>query len=377
MSVRREMRLDPVTGARRQFWMIDVDMELPDGRRKRIRKVSPIQSRRGAEEFEIELRRSLLSGTHGKEVERLRFTEFASKFMSQHLNPSNKPSEIRGKEIILRRHLVPNLGKCWLDEIDETVIRNFKRKQLTAGLSMKSINNQLILLRTILGRSHELKLIERIPKVEKFRISEPKIEFLTDDEISRLYTSASSEPEWRAAIALAANCGLRLGELIGLKWSDIDLIDGKLWVQRSDWQGIIGTPKSGKARFIPLNGTAVAALKAHRHLRGEWVFCKDDGSRRGKDDFKISLRRMRKRAGLRDFEWHLLRHSFASHLVKRRVPMRTVQLLLGHSSISMTMRYAHVADDDLDRAVASLDTQSDKLRQPDGNKEKAEVVSFG
>ena len=57
--------------------------------------------------------------------------------------------------------------------------------------------------------------------------------------------------------------------------------------------------------------------------------------------------------------------------------MRTVQLLLGHSSISMTMRYAHVADDDLDRAVASLDTQSDKLRQPDGNKEKAEVVSFG
>lgn len=114
------------------------------------------------------------------------------------------------------------------------------------------------------------------------------------------------------------------------------------------------TPKNGKTREIPLGDDVLASLKRHRHLRGEVVFCKADGSMFTKGESKHPLWRACKRAGLRRIGWHVLRHTY-SHLVMRKAPIKAVQELLGHSTITMTERYAHLSPDVRKDAVRLLD----------------------
>jgi integrase len=142
---------------------------------------------------------------------------------------------------------------------------------------------------------------------------------------------------------------------LALTWDDVDLVAGRLMVRRSVARGIVGTPKSGKSREVPLAASIVAALKSHRHLRGDLVFSDPDGAMFKKGETKWPLWRACKKAGLRRIGWHVLRHTFASHLAMRGVPLKAVQELLGHSTIEMTMRYAHLAPAVKREAVAQLD----------------------
>jgi site-specific recombinase XerD len=120
-------------------------------------------------------------------------------------------------------------------------------------------------------------------------------------------------------------------------------------------RGEVSTPKNGKQREIPLCDEARTALKRHRHLRGELVFCDEDGDMLTKGECKHPLWRACKRAGLRRIGWHTLRHSFASHLVMRGAPIKAVQELLGHATIEMTMRYSHLSPDVRRDVVRLLD----------------------
>ncbi|MFY0523997.1 tyrosine-type recombinase/integrase [Archangium gephyra] len=94
---------------------------------------------------------------------------------------------------------------------------------------------------------------------------------------------------------------------------------------------------------------------AHRHLRGAFVFCDATGAYLKNDTCRNAILRASKRAGLRPIGWHTLRHSFASHLVARGVPLKAVQELLGHATIEMTMRYAHLSPDVKKDAVRALE----------------------
>ena len=121
-------------------------------------------------------------------------------------------------------------------------------------------------------------------------------------------------------------------------------------------RGKIGTPKSGKPREIPLGDDVRAALKAHRHLRGPLVFCDMSGKMLSDSHDSKALSHACKKAGLRPVGWHVLRHSFASHLAMEGASMKVIQDLLGHASIVMTMRYAHLAPEVARDAVRLLDS---------------------
>jgi integrase len=141
-------------------------------------------------------------------------------------------------------------------------------------------------------------------------------------------------------------------------------VAGRIVVRRSAYKNkagtwVVGPTKNGRAREIALGDRVLAALKAHRHLRGPLVFCTADGQMFRRNQTYAPLNRAIKRAGLGAFGWHTTRHTFASHLVMRGVPLKAVQELMGHATILMTMRYAHLAPDVARDAVKLLDPALD------------------
>jgi len=208
-------------------------------------------------------------------------------------------------------------------------------------------------LRRLLVVAKKRELIEAVPEIEWLKAPKPDFDFLTFDEAARLV--AAADPEWSCMIVLALKAGLRQGELLALRREDIDLVTGLLRVRRSVTRGFVTEPKNGKGRDIPLGDEAIAALKAERHLRGPLVFCDAAGRMWKKNEVKHPLWRACRKAGLRQIGWHVLRHTFASHLVMRGAAMKVVQELLGHATIEMTMRYAHLSPDVPRHAVKLLD----------------------
>ncbi len=360
MSVRRRKWTDP-TGAVREAWVVDVVFAHPDGREERIRKVSPVQTRRDAERYEPDLRASWRAGTVGRNEEASKkaptVEEFSTEFVDSYAVTNNKPSEVESKRVAFRNHIVPMLGELRLDQIGQREIEKYKAEKLgekkDGKLSPKTINNHLSILHKMLATAVEWGLIAHAPQVKWLKVPEQEFDFLTFEEADRLI--AGADGEWRTMITVGLKTGLRLGELLALRWEDVDLVTGRLIVRRAVARGKIGTPKSGKPREVPLGKVVLAAIKSHRHLRGELVFSDQDGNMHTKGACKWPLWRACRKASLRMIGWHVLRHTFASHLVMRGAPIKAVQELLGHSTIEMTMRYAHLSPDARRQTAELLD----------------------
>ncbi len=127
-------------------------------------------------------------------------------------------------------------------------------------------------------------------------------------------------------------------------------------VRRTLWNKQEVLPKGGRVREVPLGNDVIAALKAHRHLRGPYVFCNEKGERLTHSKVKRVIPRACVKAGLaKRLTTHDLRHSFASHLVMLGQSLKAIQELLGHTTIEMTMRYAHLSPDVKRDAVRLLD----------------------
>ena len=371
MSARQQRRRDPTTGKETMFWITDFTVKIPSGERKRFREVPKIQTRRGAENYERQRIAELLSGRSKEDEEQKEQTRaeatkaacpsvasFAKTFIETYAVPNNKPSEVQSKRMILDLHLVPALGNSRLDEVGSGEIERYKAEKLRDGLSPKTINNHLIVLRRMLAVAEEWGLTDRTPRVRWLKVPDSEFDFLMFEESNQLL--ATAEGEWRTMILVAAKVGLRQGELLALRWRDVNLGAGKVIVRHSVWAGIVGTTKGWRAREVELSPETVAALKAHRHLRGEFVFCNDDGSMLTKNQCRRPLYDACTKAGLRKIGWHVLRHTFASHLVMRGAPIKVVKELLGHRDITTTMRYAHLSSESRRDAVALLDTDASR-----------------
>ncbi|MBA3071035.1 MAG: site-specific integrase, partial [Nitrospirae bacterium] len=150
----------------------------------------------------------------------------------------------------------------------------------------------------------------------------------------------------------ALNTGMRKGEILGLTWDNLDLKHGFI---------LLNVTKNGERREIPINDTLRGVLQGiTRRLDIPYVFYDSITGKHYKDvkrSFKTALRR----AGIKDFHFHDLRHTFASHLVMAGVDITTVSRLLGHKSLTMTLRYSHLAPSHMAKALDILDsTLNDK-----------------
>jgi integrase len=139
--------------------------------------------------------------------------------------------------------------------------------------------------------------------------------------------------------------GARMGEQRALRWTDVDFDLKRVFIRRSapGALDVVKAPKSNRQRWVDLTPELAVALKAIRH-RGELIFCQEDGSMLNPGQFHEVLWAAQKNAGLRRIRWHELRHSYASILVSGGAPLALIRGLLGHSSVKMTEKYAHLAE---------------------------------
>jgi len=213
-----------------------------------------------------------------------------------------------------------------------------------------TVNRELALLSHFFTKAIEWGHAKDHPmkggKVKKLPGEVMRERILNREEEDRLLAEAS--PDLRPVLILALDTGMRFGEIIGLEWERVDLVQGDLLISQS---------KSGRPRRIPLSARVHEALQKIRErcgtLRPEGpVFSRQDGKqiRSVREAFDGA----KKRAGLLGLRFHDLRHTFATRLVTGGVDIVTVQRLLGHLTLAMTQRYTHPTSADMNRAIEVL-----------------------
>jgi integrase len=365
MSVRKRKWRDK-QGRQRESWMVHIQHTWPDGRTKSIRKVSPVQTRRGAERYERELRAQLLSGTRkeGSNKKIPTLEGFAEEFLAYQAT-LNKPAVVEQKRMILRVHLLPAFGKRRLDQIDERAIDAYTVKKLEhitprgTPIEPVTVNKHLKLLGRILRVARKWKLIRELPEITLLKERKSDFDFLDFEEAKAFLAGAAEHrPAWHPYMVVAIRTGLRVGEMVALHWTDVDLDRGRLHVQRSYSRKTkeFSTTKNDKHRELPLTWDAIEALRVQRgRVDGELVFARKNGEPYDGDAAQYAIDKIAEGIGMRHIHNHVLRHTFASHAVMHGIPIRQVQEWLGHATLTMTLRYAHLAKsvgDDLIQRLA-------------------------
>ncbi|NIS63389.1 MAG: tyrosine-type recombinase/integrase, partial [Proteobacteria bacterium] len=175
-----------------------------------------------------------------------------------------------------------------------------------------------------------------------------RLRFLSEEEMLRFLESCS--PHLRPIVLTALNTGMRKSEILNLRWDQVDFKHGFI---------LLEVTKSGERREIPMNQILREALrKIPRRLNNPHVFTNGKGT--PYKDVKGSFASALRKAGIKDFKFHDLRHTFASHLVMEGVDLTTVKELLGHKTLNMTLRYAHLAPGHKVRAVSVLEKLLDQ-----------------
>jgi integrase len=337
----------------RNTWYVDIRF---DDKRHRIR--SPENTRSGAQAFEAVLRHKLARGVAiGKapEIEQNPlFEQFAWQWFQQYVIPNNKYSEQYAKQKILITQLIPFFGTMPLREINSGHVERFKAQQVVEGVSNKTINNRLAVLGKCLRCAYEWHRIE-MPSIKKLRCAPPKTDYLTVAECDLLLSSADGQ--MREMLFLALRTGMRQGEIRGLQWSSIDWHSRSIAVRHSrcDRNRSLVSPKSNRERHIPLDADLYEMLFRHKHESG-YVFTNPTRNNEPYTSHHLieRLEPICAKARIRKITWHSLRHTFATQLIMHGVPLTVVKELLGHSTITTTMRYSHVAPAALRSAIELL-----------------------
>jgi len=179
------------------------------------------------------------------------------------------------------------------------------------------------------------------PDDPKVKVTDTGWDFFSREEATKL-VAITRDADERALLLFALDTGARAGEQLAVEWGDIDWHNNLVVFRRSSTRGEVGLTKSGRERKVPMTARLGEALRQAKHLWGKLVFCCVDGKPFTLWQLHERLWGACRRAGLREVRWHDLRHTFASQLVSAGVPLRQVQDWLGHSTITMTMRYSHL-----------------------------------
>lgn len=224
------------------------------------------------------------------------------------------------------------------------MIEKYKAERL-AEVSPATVNRELANLKNMYTKAIEWGYVKSNPVKKVKFLKEPpgRLRYLKAEEVDALLKACADH--LRPIVITALNTGMRRGELFNLKWTDVDLKNRKITVVNT---------KNNESRVIPINQTLYKELiEISDESKGEYVF--PDRKGHPFKDIKKSFSTALKRAKIEDFRFHDLRHTFGSHLVMQGVDLRTVQQVMGHKDIKMTMRYSHLSPEYVQEAMERLD----------------------
>jgi len=315
-----------------------------------VRKIpAGIADKRQAQIYEDDLKLKMLKGEIG--LERKATDHELKPLIDQYLDYSrvNKaPSSFKRDELAIRT-FIEHTGFTTLSDVTPIALERYKGERLLK-VSRTTVNIELKILKAMFNKLVALEVISRNPIKSVSRLPGPSsntIKFLEKDEVVALLEAAS--PSFRPILYTYLKTGLRKSELIHLEWTDIDLSNKRIRVIEKESHSV----KWHRERHIPIDQELVDVLRSLRR-QGKYVFMTRNETLR-KNNLIRELKKTAVRAGIdKNVTIHMLRHTYASHLVMEGVPLRTVGELLGHSCITTTLRYSHLAPDHLNGAVEKL-----------------------
>jgi len=320
-------------------WYVDYAYQ---GKRHR-RKVgtSRAVARLTANRLELQIERGENLGIH--EQPRVLFRDYASEYLEFSKASKSHKSWIRDR--VSLHSLVPVFGDIYLFAISPRQVEEYRRRRLEKdGRQPATINRELACLRHMFNKAIEWGKVKESPVkgIKLFREPPGRIRYLEASEIEDLLRECS--PRLRPIVITALNAGMRLSEILNLRWASVNMRTRIITIEHT---------KSGERRTIPINATLYQELrKLSLGRQSEFVFPSAEG--RPLVNIRRGFMAACARAGLVDFRFHDLRHTFASHLVMAGVNLKAVQELLGHKGLKMTMRYSHLSQEHLQEAVGRL-----------------------
>jgi integrase len=324
---------------------------------KRVQETTGTRNKREAEKF-LALRLSEVErGQYFRPV-RITVSEFGQRHMEY--AKANKRSWLRDEQIMT--HLNAAFGPMQLTDIGPFPIERYKIDRVKV-VSPATVNREIALLKHLFNLAEQWVVFQGRNPVKGIKfLSENNLQYrsLSDAEEATLIRHCS--PYLQDLVTFAINTGLRFGDILDMKWEGVNLDDRTINVF---------VKKTRRFLDLPLNDAAAAVVRSWHGIRkGDYVFYNPETGGQWKDLW-LGLKKACRKAGLAEVTWHTFRHTFASRLTAAGADLVTIKELLGHSSISVTMRYAHTNREAKVRAVNLLGRGSDKMVTPPGTDRKS------
>jgi len=277
-----------------------------------------------------------------RQLGRMPFKDFAQMYLEREGTLLKSIRTERNRVLAWAREF----GNRPLGQITRTEIEAWRREKM-ARCRPATINRDLSRLRRMFSLAVEWELLEESPMagIRFLRENNARTRYLSLEECQRLIASCMA-PHIRAMVSVALHSGMRLGEILNLRWYDLDFSSGFILVRDS---------KNGESRHVPMDATLFALFRAYPHRLGtDLVFSSPAGGHIV--DVRTGFLNSCKRAGLIDLHFHDLRHTFASQFVMSGGDLYILKEILGHKSITMTQRYAHLSPTYKIKAIDRMNT---------------------
>ncbi|MGC8529684.1 MAG: tyrosine-type recombinase/integrase [Leptospirillia bacterium] len=295
-----------------------------------MRQSTQTTDRRAAQEYHDRVKAEFWRQDQLKEKPKHTWDEAALRWLDGLQNPrtqKNAAIRLSWLQTFLR-------GKL-LEDIDRSLIAEITAER-GKGVTPTTVNRYLETLQAVLHKAFEWGWRENVPAIPKLKTTSRRIRWLTHEEAKILLTHLPEHQAELARFALAT--GLRQRNILELEWSQVDLKRALCWIHPDQAKG-------GRAIGVPLNQEAISVLLRQKGKHDRWVF-----TFRGRPVGQVNTKAWRsalKRAGIKDFRWHDLRHTWASWHVQSETPLHILQELGGWADYKMVQRYAHLAPEHL------------------------------